>query len=161
MELALWTKPKSTSVSTKQANFWMSSSGPEYECWVGGGGKQVKSWVSQGCVRVEVLGRMWGNAYAYASSIREIFSPHCKYSALVKGSSIGDGYVAVVQLLKSCPTLCNPMNRSTASLPALHCLLKFAQIHIHWVGEDIQPSHPLSLPSPLALNLSQHQGLFQ
>ena len=133
MELALWTKPKSTSVSTKQANFWMSSSGPEYECWVGGGGKQVKSWVSQGCVRVEVLGRMWGNAYAYASSIREIFSPHCKYSALVKGSSIGDGYVAVVQLLKSCPTLCNPMNCSTPGFPVLHSspqsLLRLMSIH--------------------------------
>ena len=62
---------------------------------------------------------------------------------------------------KSCLTLCNPMNRSTPSLPALHCLPKFAQIHIHWVSEDIQPSHPLSLPSPLALNLYQYQGLFQ
>ena len=48
-----------------------------------------------------------------------------------------------------------------ASFPVLHSLPKFAQTHIHWVGDAIQPSHPLSLLSPPALNLSQHQGLFQ
>ena len=60
---------------------------------------------------------------------------------------------------KSCPTLCNPMNCSTPGSSVLHCLLEFAQIHVHWVGDAIQPSHPL--PHPFALNLSQHQGLFQ
>ena len=62
---------------------------------------------------------------------------------------------------KSCPALCNPMACSTPSFPVLHCLLKFAQTHVHRVSDAIQPSHPLSPPSPLALNLSQHQGLFQ
>ena len=46
-------------------------------------------------------------------------------------------------------------------LPGLHCLLEFAQIHVHWVSDAIQPSHVLLVPSPPAFNLSQHQGLYQ
>ena len=57
--------------------------------------------------------------------------------------------------------LCNPMNCSTPGFPVLHCLLEFAQTHVHWAGDSTQPSHPLSPPSPPALNLSQHQGHFQ
>ena len=60
---------------------------------------------------------------------------------------------------QSCPTLCNPMDCSTPGFPVLHCLLEFAQAHVHWVGDTIQPSHPLLSPSPPALSLSQHQGL--
>ena len=62
---------------------------------------------------------------------------------------------------QSCPTLCNPMDCSTPGFPVIHYLLEFAQTHVHWVGDTIQPSHPLSPPSPPAYNLSQHQGLFQ
>ena len=62
---------------------------------------------------------------------------------------------------QSCPTLCDPMNHSTPSLPVHHQLPEFTQIHVHWVGDAIQPSHPLSSPSPLAPNPSQHQSLFQ
>ena len=62
---------------------------------------------------------------------------------------------------QSCPTLSNPMNRSTPGLPVHHQLLEFTQAHVHRVGEAIQPSHPLSSPSPPAFNPSQHQGLFQ
>ena len=62
---------------------------------------------------------------------------------------------------QSCPTLCNPMNHSTPGLLVHHQLLEFTQTHVHWVGDAIQPSHPLLSPSPLALSLSQHQGLFQ
>ena len=62
---------------------------------------------------------------------------------------------------KSCPSLCDPMDCSTPGFPVLHYLLEFAQIHAHCVGGAIQPSHPLSPPSPPALSLSQHQGLFQ
>ena len=60
-----------------------------------------------------------------------------------------------------CPTLCNPMNRSTSGLPVHHQLLQSTQTHVHCVGDAIQPSHPLLSPSPPALNLSQHQGLFK
>ena len=62
---------------------------------------------------------------------------------------------------RSCPTLCNSMNRSTPGLPVHHQLLQFTQNHVHWVSDAIRPSHPLPLSSPLPLNLSQHQGLFQ
>ena len=62
---------------------------------------------------------------------------------------------------QSCPTLCDPMNRSTPGLPVHHHLPEFTQTHVHWVGDAIQPSHPLSSPSPPALNLSRHGGLFK
>ena len=60
-----------------------------------------------------------------------------------------------------CPTLCDSMNRSTPGLPVHHQLPESTQTHVHWVGHAIQPSHPLSSPSPPALTLSQHQGLFK
>ena len=62
---------------------------------------------------------------------------------------------------QSCPTLCNPMNRSTPGLPVHHQLPEFTQTHVHRVSDAIQPSHPLSSPSPPAPNPSQHQSLFQ
>jgi len=62
---------------------------------------------------------------------------------------------------QSCPTLCDPMNHSTPGLPVHHQLLEYTQTHVHRVSDAIQPSHPLSYPSPLAFNLSQHQGLFK
>ena len=61
----------------------------------------------------------------------------------------------------SCPTLCNLMNHSTSGLPVHYKCPEYTQSHVHWVGDAIQPSHPLPSPSPLALNLSQHQGLFK
>ena len=60
-----------------------------------------------------------------------------------------------------CPTLCDPTDCSTSGLPVHHLLPKFAQTHVHRVGDAIQPSHPLSSPSPPVLNLSQHQGFFK
>ena len=60
---------------------------------------------------------------------------------------------------QSCPTLCNPMNRSTPGLPVHHQLPEFTETHVHRVSDAIQPSHPLSSPSPLAPNPSQHQSL--
>ena len=61
---------------------------------------------------------------------------------------------------QSCLTLCDPMDCSTPGLPVPHHLLEFAQVHVHCINDAVQPSHPLT-PSPSALNLSQHQGLFQ
>ena len=60
---------------------------------------------------------------------------------------------------QSCLTLCDPMNRNIPGLPVHHQLLESTQTHVHWVSDGIQPSHPLSSPSPPALNLSQHQSL--
>ena len=62
---------------------------------------------------------------------------------------------------QSYPTLCDPVNCSTPGLPVHHQLPESTQTHVHWVGDAIQPSHSLSSPSPPALNLSQHQGLFK
>ena len=62
---------------------------------------------------------------------------------------------------KSSQALFHLMKSSTPDSPVLHCLVEFAQNHVHWFGDSIQPSHPLSTPSPPALSLSQHQGLFQ
>ena len=61
---------------------------------------------------------------------------------------------------QSCPTLCDHMDCSMSGFPALHHLPELAQTHVHWVSDAIQPSHPLSFPSPLAFNLSHHQGFF-
>ena len=62
---------------------------------------------------------------------------------------------------QSCPTLCNPIDCSVPGLPVHHQLLEFTQTHVHWVGDGIQPSHPLLSPYPHTFNLSQHQGLFK
>ena len=62
---------------------------------------------------------------------------------------------------QSCPTLCDPMNHSMPGLPVHHQLPEFTQTYIHQVSDAIQPSYPLSSPSPPALNLSQYQGLFK
>ena len=69
-------------------------------------------------------------------------------------------YAEFSSVAQSCPTLCNLMNHSTPGLPVHHQFPESTQTHVHWVGDAIQPSHPLSSHSPPALNLSQHQGLF-
>ena len=70
-------------------------------------------------------------------------------------------YCCCCSVAQSCPTLCDSMDCSMPGLPVPHHLLEVAQVHVHCIGDPIQPSHPLMLPSPSALNLSQHQGLFQ
>ena len=74
------------------------------------------------------------------------------------------GYRGLIQfssVTQSCPTLCNPMDCSRPGFPVYHQLPEPTQIHIHCISDAIQPFHPLSSPSPLAPNLSQHQSLFQ
>ena len=68
---------------------------------------------------------------------------------------------SVNSVAQSCPTLCDPMNHSTPGLPVHHQLPEFTQTHIHRVSYAVQPSHPLSSPSPPAPNPSQHQSLLQ
>ena len=75
----------------------------------------------------------------------------CSISLIIQFSSVA----------QSCPTLCDPVNRSTPGLPVHHQLPEFTQTHVHRVGDANQSSHPLSSPSPPAPNPSQHQGLFQ
>ena len=83
-----------------------------------------------------------------------IFQAHCTRLSFPCSS------VQFSSLTQSCPTLCDPMNRSTPGLPVHHQFPEFTQTHAHRVGDAIQPSHPLLSLSP-APNPSQHQGLFQ
>ena len=82
-----------------------------------------------------------------------IHVPHVKalHSKMFQFSSVAQPY----------PTLCDPMNRSTPGLPVYHQLPESTETHVRRVGDAIQPSHPLSSPSPPAPNPSQHQSLFQ
>ena len=80
------------------------------------------------------------------------------------GSSVHGIFFSSVQfssVTQSCPTLCDPMNHSTPGLPVHHQLPEFTQTHVHRVGDAIQPSHPLSSPSPPVPNPFQHQSLIQ
>ena len=95
------------------------------------------------------------------------------FPAMLKGQGIGtqagelcSSYLRTLKccscsVAQLCLSLCNPMDCSTPGFPVLHCLPEFAHTHVHWVGDVIQPSHPLSSPSPPALNLTQHQSLLQ
>ena len=96
--------------------------------------------------------------------------PICSSIAPPASSSPGGREVSMVRpgfssvqfgsVAQSCPTPRDPINRSTPDLPAHHQLPESTQTRVHWVGDAIQPSHPLWSPSP-ALNVSQHQGLFK
>ena len=86
-----------------------------------------------------------------AHSFIELDKPVMQVIILVQFSSVG----------QLCPTLCDPMNRSTPGLPVHHQRLEFTQTYIHRVGDAIQPSHPLLSPSLPDPNPSQHQSLFQ
>ena len=70
-------------------------------------------------------------------------------------------YQSVSSVTQLCPSLCHPMDCRTAGLPVHHQLPESTQTHVHCVSDAIQPSHPLSSPSPPTLNLSQYQGLFK
>ena len=85
---------------------------------------------------------------------------YCKLevASIYKTEMITVQFSSVAQL---CPTLCDSMGYSTPGLPVHHQLPEFTQTHVYRVGDAIQLSHPLPSPSPPALNLSQHQGLFQ
>ena len=69
--------------------------------------------------------------------------------------------VSVSSVSQSYPTVCDPVDCSMLGLPVHHQLLEYTQTHVHWVGDAIQPSHPLLSLSPPTFNLSQHQGIFQ
>ena len=79
----------------------------------------------------------------------------------VKSDAVKIASVQFSSVTQSCPILCDPMNRSTPGLPVHHQLPEFTQTHVHRVSDAIQPSHPLSSPSPPVPHPSQHQGLFQ
>ena len=87
-------------------------------------------------------------------SVYALLTLNCRWSGLECGCC----HYSVAQ---SCPTLCGPMDYSMPGLPVPHHLLEFAQVHVHSIGDALQPSHPSDALFSSALNLSQHQGLFQ
>ena len=87
--------------------------------------------------------------------------PWKEYTGLEPKCSAFENELQFSSVTQSCPTLCNPMNLSTPGLPVHHQLPEFTQTHVHQVSDAIQPSHPLSSPSPPAPNSSQHQSLIQ
>ena len=91
-------------------------------------------------------GAWWAAVYGVAQS----------RTRLKRLSSSSSGSVAQSHLI-----LCDPMDCSTTGFPVLHHFSEFTQTHVRWIGDAIQPSHPLPSPSPPAFNLPQHQGLFQ
>ena len=89
---------------------------------------------------------------------------HCRwilYQLSYQGKPLIYTSNQIRSVAQSCPILCDPMNRSTPGLPVHYHLPEFTQTHVHRVSDAIQPSHPLSSPSPPAPNPSQHQSLFQ
>ena len=89
------------------------------------------------------------------------FGTHLKVWAGYQENQSHDS-VQFSSVAKSCLTLCDPMDCSTAAgLPVHHPLLELTQTHVHWIGDAIQSSHPLLSPSPPTFNISQHQGLFK
>ena len=88
-----------------------------------------------------------------------IFLDQSSRAKEIKGKT--NSSVQFSSVAQSCPTLCNPMNRSTPGLPVHHQLPEFTQTHVHGVSDAFHPYHPLSFPSAPAPNPSQHQGLFQ
>ena len=104
---------------------------------------------------IEIAGRNI-NSLRYADDITLMAENEEELKRLLMKVKIQFSSVA-----QSCPTPCNPMNHSMPGLPVHYQLPKSTQTHVYRVGDAIQPSHPLSSPSPPALDLSQHQGLFQ
>ena len=103
------------------------------------------------------------NSPSHQQCIRmPIFTRLCKtcYCHSLKRNH-SSGFVQFSSVTQLCPTLCDPMNCSMPGLPVHHQLPEFTQTYVHRVSDAIQPSHPLSSPSPPAPNPSQHQSLFQ
>ena len=104
---------------------------------------------------------MWGTIIEVCSQDQHLQRSEKSRIGYTKKINLWQSQQCCCSGAKSRPTLCNPMNCSTPGFPVLHYLLEFAQKHVHWVSDAIQPSHPLSPPFPPAPNPSQHQGLFQ
>ena len=106
----------------------------------------------------------WWDQIAWASFfefwvLSQLF--HSPLSPSLRDSSVPLCFLLFSSVAQSCPTLCDPINRSTPGLLVHHQLPEFTQTHVHLVSDAIQPSHPLSSPSAPAPNPSQHQSLFQ
>ena len=128
-----------------------------------------KGTLSHHCWNLNLLWQLWRMIWHASSltktenrtSMRSSNSPSSYFLEENKNTLLKIYQFSSVQFTQSCPTLCDPMNRSMPGLPVHHHLPEFTQTHVHQVSDAIQPSHPLSSPSPPAPNPSQHHSLFQ
>ena len=109
-------------------------------------------------VRDNVIDKKWAYSDSEGNTLHRVWAIAEDEGGYKKWTVSFLGCCSVGQLYL---TLCNPVDCSRPGLPVPHHLLEFAQTHVRGVSDTIQPSHPLSSPSPPAFNLSQHQGLFQ
>ena len=103
----------------------------------------------------------WCSLYSFGLCLLAWFDFFPSWNLIAILSFLSTSVIKFSSVAQSCSTLCDPMECSTPGFPVHHHLLEFAQIHVHWIGDAIQQSHPLSSPSPTAFNLSQDQGLSQ
>ena len=114
-------------------------------------------------MKISPIKHISSNIKVVSDSFPQVLFFKVKYLHLTKKDFISHGLLESVQfssVTQSCPTLCEPMNRSMPGLPVHHQPPEFTQTHVHRVSDAIQPSHPLSSPSP-APNPSQHLRRFQ
>ena len=117
----------------------------------------------------------WFDLFAVKGALKSLLQHHSSKASIFRPSAffmvqLSHPFMTTGKIIRSdqirsitlsSPTLCDPMNCSTPGLPVHHQLPEYTQTHVHRVSDAIQPSHPLSSPSPLAPNPSQHQSLFQ
>ena len=129
-----------------------------------GFGEQIHSLGSRGrlLIRIRVYAGpafLW-SLLPWSPNERPWFSMLSNYDLLSEMKTASSRWCCC-SVHQSCSNLCDPMDCSTPGFPVLYHLPELAQIHVHWVSDAIQTSHPLSSPSPPAFNISQHWGLFQ
>ena len=128
---------------------------------------QIGKGVRQGCILSPCLFNLYAEYIMRNAGLEEtqagikISRRNINHLRYADDNTLMAGSDQIRSIAQSCPTLWDPMNRSTPGLPVHHQLLEFTQTHVHRVSDAIQPSHPLSSPSPPAPNPSQHQSLFQ
>ena len=113
----------------------------------------IKHILNISCMLGTVLGQRFKDEYNMILPSKECI--------VILKTKVVNNFSQFSSVAQSCPTLCDPMNHSTPGLPVCHQLPECTQTHVHRVSDAIQPSHPLSSPSPPAPNPSQHQSLFQ
>jgi len=117
--------------------------------------QQLVQWFHLGIYPVETIctsAKIYVRTYSFLSCLEE------KQETKEQPKHPSKGCCSVAQ---SCPTLCDSVDCSTPGFPVLHCLPEIDHLHVHWVVDAIQPSHPVLPSSLLTFNLSQPQGLFQ
>ena len=122
-------------------------------------GTRNEGWMSMGGWEELITEITWWSSLQ--GERMEGWPPQWQSSGQGRGGEKGSWVLCCCLVTQSCPPLCDPKDYSAPGLPVHNQLLESTHTHVHWVGDAIQPSHPLPSPSPFAFHLSQHQGLLQ